>query len=77
MGSYFRRGLTLEHPNNRVLHTMRIKSLSWNIIHSHRVEIKPRIMKIAANANDFYGVLHSKVKVLHGAWGLTFEGVLL
>ncbi len=23
------------------------------------------------------GVLHSKVKVLHGAWVLTFEGVLL
>ncbi len=29
-------------------------------------------MKIAANVNDFHGVLHSKVKVLHGACGLTF-----
>ncbi len=34
-------------------------------------------MKIAANTNNFNGVVHLKVKVLQGAWGLTFEGVLL
>ncbi len=42
-----------------------------------RVAIESRIIRIAANMNDFIGVLLSKVKVLHGAWGLTFEGVLL
>ena len=46
-------------------------------IHAHRVAIKSRIIQIAANVNDFNGVLLSKVKVLHGVWGLTFEGVLL
>ncbi len=33
-------------------------------------------MKIAVNVNDFNGVLHSKVKVLLGAWGLTLKGGL-
>ena len=77
MGSYFQRGLTLEQPNDRVLHTLRKKNSVLEYIHSHRVATKPWIMEIAANVNDFNGVLHSKVKVLHRAWGLTFEGVLL
>ncbi len=76
MGSYFRRGLALEQPNDMILYTLRKNSV-LEYIYAHRVEIKSRIMKIAANVNDFNGVLLSKVRVLHGAWGLTFEGVLL
>ena len=76
MGSYFRRGLTLEQPNDTVSYILRKKSV-LEYIHSHRVAIKSRIIKIVANMNDFNGVLLSKVKVLHRAWGLTFEGVLL
>ncbi len=75
MGSYFRRDLTLEQPNGRVLYTLRKNSV-LEYIHAHRIAMKSRIMKIVANVNDFNGVLLSK-GILHQGWGLTFEGVLL
>ncbi len=40
IGSYFRRGLTFEQPNDRVLQTLRKKNSVLEYIHAHQVAIK-------------------------------------